>query len=46
MIINFNKLAKLTLFMIVNKIGVTSIAMDDKTGKITVVGEVDVPVIV
>ncbi|CAN6850921.1 unnamed protein product [Brassica oleracea] len=26
--------------------GVTSIAMDDKTGKMTVVGEVDVPVIV
>ncbi|CAN7039321.1 unnamed protein product [Brassica rapa subsp. trilocularis] len=26
--------------------GVTSITMDDKTGKMTVVGEVDVPVIV
>ncbi|KAJ4911460.1 Copper transport protein family [Raphanus sativus] len=26
--------------------GVTSIAMDDKTGKMTVVGEVDVPIIV
>ncbi|CAN6842613.1 unnamed protein product [Brassica oleracea] len=26
--------------------GVTSIAMDDKTGKMTVVGEVDVPLIV
>lgn len=33
-------------FYLFDDIGVTSITMDDKTGKMTVVGEVDIPVLV
>ncbi|VVB15742.1 unnamed protein product [Arabis nemorensis] len=40
------RIRKKVLVTVSRVAGVTSIAMDDKTGKMTVVGDVDVPVIV